>query len=243
MTPFFANSAQQPRSAITPPRPQNTTYSSEYLQTQEERADKFVNKMNDLNSFLRENMKASQAFYEKHANQHRSPAPSYQVGDKVFLNAKNIKTKRPSKKLDCKNLGPFVVIKVVGSHSCQLQLPENLKSVYPIFHTSLLRPDPDNPIPGQTNEPNPPIEIDKFGEKLCEVDAVVSSRRRKCYGFEYQVKYTDIFETSWQPLSDIASGNLSGLLTDYHKKNPRRAKPTKKKIADARAYLRDMSKM
>ena len=148
---------------------------------------------------------------------------------------------RPSKKLDWKNLGPFTVIKLVSSHSYQLQLPENLKSLYPVFHTSLLRPNPNNPIPGQTNEPNPPIEIDDYGENLYEVDAIVGSRRRKYHGFEYRVKYTGLFETSWQPLSNIVSGNISELREDYHKKYPHRAKPTSKEMIAAKAKLKDLS--
>lgn len=233
VTPFFANSAQHPRSAITPTRDPNPPSASEYLRTQQSLANDFVNKMNDLNTFLRENMKVSQAFYEKYANKHRSVPPSYQVGDKVFVNAKNFKTRRPSKKLDWKNLGPFTVVKKISSHSYQLCLPKDLKSVHPVFHTSLLRPDPNNPIPGQTNEPNPPVEIDDCGEALYEVDAIVGSRRLKNRGFEYQVKYTGQFETSWQPLSDIVSGQSSDLVKTYHQKFPRRVKPTSEEILDA----------
>ncbi|KAI0992997.1 hypothetical protein K3495_g15187, partial [Podosphaera aphanis] len=131
VTPFFANSAQHPRSEITPPRDPNPPSTSDYLRIQQNLANDFINQMNDLNTFLRKNMTASQAFYEKYANQHRSNPPSYQVGDKVFVNAKNIKTKRPSKKLDWKNLGPFQIVKVISSHSYQLSLPEDLKSVHP----------------------------------------------------------------------------------------------------------------
>ena len=135
--------------------------------------------------------------------------------------------------MDWKNLGPFIITKVVGSHNYQLKLPENLKSVHPVFHTSLLRPDPNNPIPGQTNEPNPPIELDDYGADLYEIDAIVGSRRLRNREFEYCVKYTGQYETSWQPLSDIVSGNNSELLDAYHKKNPKRAQPTKIEISKA----------
>ncbi|KAI0995291.1 Transposon Ty3-I Gag-Pol polyprotein [Podosphaera aphanis] len=134
--PFFANSAQHPRSEITPPRDQNPPSTSDYLRIQQNLANDFINQMNDLNTFLRENMTASQAFYEKYANQHRSNPPYYQVGDKVLVNAKNIRTKRPSKKLDWKNLGPFQIVKVISSHSYQLSLPEDLKSVHPAKPTN-----------------------------------------------------------------------------------------------------------
>ncbi|KAI0999592.1 hypothetical protein K3495_g8605 [Podosphaera aphanis] len=132
-------------------------------------------------------MKVSQAYYEKYANRHRTSSPAYRVGDRVVVNAKNIKTKRPSKKLDWKNLGPFIVVKVIGSHNYQLKLTEDLKSVHPIFHTSLLRPDPNNPFPGQTNEPNPPVEVDASGESQYEADAILNSRRSKSSGFEYLI--------------------------------------------------------
>lgn len=232
-TPFFANSAQHPRSAITPPQNLNPPSTSDYLRTQQNLATNFMTQMNELNNYLRENMKVSQAFYEKYANNHRSIPPSYQVGQKVFVNSKNIKTKRPSKKLDWKSLGPFMITKVIGSHSYQLQLPENLKSIHPVFHTSLLRPDPNNPLPGQTNEPNPPIEVDDWGEDLYEVDAIVGSRRLRNRGFEYKVKYTGLFETSWQPLSDLVSGHISELLDDYHHKYPRRVRPTSEELENA----------
>ncbi|OJD21163.1 hypothetical protein ACJ73_07502 [Blastomyces percursus] len=40
---------------------------------------------------------------EKQANKHRNPAPQFKIGDKVWLNLKNISTDRPSKKLDARN--------------------------------------------------------------------------------------------------------------------------------------------
>lgn len=205
VTPFFANSAQHPRSAITPPRNQSPPSASKYIYTQQNLADNFVKQMNDLNEFLRENMKVSQAFYEKYANYHRSIPSSYQIGQKVFVNAKNIKTTRP----------------------------DNLRAIHPVFHTSLLRPDPNNPIPGQINEPNPPVEVDNWGEDLYEVDTILGSRRLRNRGFEYRVKYTGLFEPSWQPLSDLVSGHISELLEDYHHKYPQRARPTSEEIENA----------
>jgi len=44
----------------------------------------------------------------------RTRPPKYQVGDLVMLNRCNIKTCRPSKKLDHKNHGPFQVEKIVS---------------------------------------------------------------------------------------------------------------------------------
>ena len=58
-------------------------------------------------------------------------------GDKVWLLSTNIKTRRPSKKLDWKCLGPFEVIKRVGIQAYQLRLPQSMK-IYDVFHVTLL---------------------------------------------------------------------------------------------------------
>lgn len=89
--------------------------------------------------------------------------------------------------MDWKNLGPFEMTKVQSSHNYQLKLPDNLKSVHPVFHTSLLRPDPNNSIEGQTNQPNPPVEVENSGENFYEVDTIIDSRRYKNHGFQCQM--------------------------------------------------------
>src|SRR5947208_14209936 len=50
--------------------------------------------------------------------------PDFQVGDKVLLNAKNVKTLRPSKKLDQRMRGPWKIIKRVGPRAFQLDMKE-----------------------------------------------------------------------------------------------------------------------
>ncbi|KAI0995116.1 hypothetical protein K3495_g13066 [Podosphaera aphanis] len=193
--------------------------------------------MKDLNNFLQENIKTAQAFYEKHSNRYRSPPTAYKVGDRVFVNARNIKTKRLSKKLDWKYLSPFLITEIVSSHAYRLKLPEDLKPIHPVFHTSLLRPDPNNPFPGQTNEANPPIEVDSMGEDFYELDVILGSRRTD-RGFEYLVKYTGDVDTSWQPISNIVSWESSELVSDFHRKHPRWVKPDAKELRHARAVSR-----
>src|SRR5258708_11449911 len=52
----------------------------------------------------------------------RSPAPTYEVGAKVWLNAQNYMTTHPTKKLDHKWLGPFVIKKVISPAAIKLCL-------------------------------------------------------------------------------------------------------------------------
>ena len=63
---------------------------------------------------MQEEMTKSQAKQVIAANCHRKEPPVYKVGDKIFLSTKNIKTERPSKKLDNKNISPFKIKKLVG---------------------------------------------------------------------------------------------------------------------------------
>ena len=62
--------------------------------------------------------------------QKRTPAPNYQPGDRVYLDASDIQTTRPSKKLSHQRLGPFCVIKKVGNGAYQLRLPPSMSRLH-----------------------------------------------------------------------------------------------------------------
>ena len=63
----------------------------------------------------------------------------YSLGNKVWLEARNLKTSHPSPKLAPRRYGPFVVTSVVSQTSFHLKLPPQWK-VHNIFHASLLTP-------------------------------------------------------------------------------------------------------
>ena len=63
-------------------------------------ADEFAFKMQSISEHLGDEMRLAQARYEASANASRTPAPMFQIGDEVWLDARHIKTKRPSRKLD-----------------------------------------------------------------------------------------------------------------------------------------------
>jgi hypothetical protein len=50
----------------------------------------------------------------KNYDEHHLPQPEYEVGDEVLLNAKNIQTVRPTRKLAPKLYRPFRVLAKVG---------------------------------------------------------------------------------------------------------------------------------
>ena len=88
---------------------------------------------------------------------HRREAPKYNVGDKVWLSSENIKTVRPTKKLDYKWLGPYVVEQVISRSAYWLKLPTSFGKVHPVFSVTLLRPFEGDSIAKRQERHPPPL--------------------------------------------------------------------------------------
>ena len=63
---------------------------------------------------------------KKTADRKRRPAPNYQQGQRVWLSAKDLNRKVPSKKLAPRFVGPFPITKIVGPAAVRLRLPRSL---------------------------------------------------------------------------------------------------------------------
>ena len=220
VSPFLATYGQHPRMGFEPP---SGTHRPRFQVIQVEAANDFVENMKELQEFIREELLWAQGYQQEYANRIRSPAPDYKVGDRVWLNARNIRTKRESKKLDWKNLGPYTILNAIGSHAYRLDLPENMK-VHPIFHVSLLRPaaHESDYLPGQLNPPPEAVEVE--GELEWTVDSVEKLRynRRRRY-HEYLVRWTGYEELSWEPATEMKDTEAVLL---FHKRYPSIPEPT-----------------
>lgn len=62
----------------------------------------------------------------------------------MYLLRQNIKTKRPSSKLDHLKLGLFKIEEKIGLVNYRLKLPKSIGRIHPTFHISLLEPAPEN---------------------------------------------------------------------------------------------------
>jgi len=125
--------------------------------------------MTELHAHLRSEMGYAQERQQENANRRRLPAPSFQVGDKVSLNAKDIRTRRPSRKFDNKHHRPYEVKETIGTHAYHLDLPNSLK-IHKVCHVSLLDQAANNPLAGQIIPPPPPVEVE--GEDEWQVQEV-----------------------------------------------------------------------
>jgi len=87
------------------------------LPTKVEAVSEFVNRMKDTLSEAWAALAKSKDDMARYYNQCCMPAPTFTAGDKVFLDASNIRMTCPSKKLSHRFLGPFPVVHPVGSHA------------------------------------------------------------------------------------------------------------------------------
>ena len=140
-------------------------------------------------------MAYAQQVQESQANKTRSPAPTYQVGDKVWLNLKNFKRLGQStKKFDWKN-AKYTVTKVISPYAVRLNVPG---SKFPTFHVDQLRLAATDPLPSQIvdNSQPEPIVVDRENE--WEVECIASEHKINDKTF-YAVKWTGYAEITWEP--------------------------------------------
>ena len=84
---------------------------------------------------LEKTREAMRRYQERKAKQ----LPDFKVGELVILNAKNIRTKHPSKKLAPKLYCPFKIREQRGELAYKLEISDQWK-IHPVFHVSLLEP-------------------------------------------------------------------------------------------------------
>jgi len=79
----------------------------------------------------------------------------------VKVNAKKIKTKRPSKKLDYKLRSKFEIEKLYGTNAYRLKLPPLSGKIHLVFHVRLLEPYRQNTISGRRSPTPPPVDLEQ----------------------------------------------------------------------------------
>src|SRR5258707_10172580 len=87
-----------------------------------EATDDFAQRMSQMQDEAKAALKHAADEMAWYYDRWRSPAPAYKVRDKVWLNAQNYTTTCPTKKLDHKWLGPFVIKKVISPTAVKLHL-------------------------------------------------------------------------------------------------------------------------
>ncbi|OJD25630.1 hypothetical protein ACJ73_03002 [Blastomyces percursus] len=126
----------------------------------------------------------------------------YAPGDEVMLSAKNLRTARPSKKLDSTFHGPYTE-EAIGSQAYRLDLPKSYK-IHNVFHVSLL--EPYHIRDGERPEQPPLMLVDDHEE--WEVEEVLDEMTN---GFGFPIE-----NATWEPSEFLK--NAPGAIKDYQKK-------------------------
>jgi hypothetical protein len=86
---------------------------------------------------IRNNISMMQERSTKYQNKKRKTAPQLKERNKIYLFTKNLKTRKPSKKLNHVKVESFLVKKTKKLVNYELDLPKNAR-VFLVFHISLL---------------------------------------------------------------------------------------------------------
>jgi len=214
LTPFFANYgfhlATTNPPAVEPLNPASTVY---------------AHWMQMVHEDSRQGLEKAQERMRRYSAPARKEPPAYQVGDLVMLNGRNIKTRRPTKKPDHKNHGPFQIEKIVSPLAVRLTLPRKWK-IHNVFHVSLLEPYRTS----EHRAPPDPSRVLREADDIeqseeYDVEEVMSSAERGRGNNKrilYLSKWLDYPEREdWteEPFDNFSEGG-SEKLGEFHRRNP-----------------------
>jgi len=217
MTPFFANYGYHPQ--------------TEWLKKGEARspgANLYTHWMQTIHQQARQSLEKTRQAMGRYYNRKAKQQSHCKIRDMVMLNAKNIRSKIPSKKLAPKLYGPFTILEQRGELAYKLELSERW-NIHPIFHVSLLELYRTSIRLAREQPPMEPEEID--GDLEWEVEKIIKSEiisydRRLC-GRTWTIEELRYF-VKWRGCSeDENTGEppeylerAQELVEDFHRENP-----------------------
>jgi hypothetical protein len=150
---------------------------------------------------------------KKYYDAHRKEI-SFAIGDEVLINAKNLRVRKPCKKLTDRYVGPFRVSKSVGPNAYELELPETYGRLHRTFPVSLLEPYSRR----EGEEPPGPVDLDE--EDRFQVESIRKERGSK-ENPQFLVKWQGYPEhdNTWEPLDHL--DDCDDLIEEFRMRNER----------------------
>jgi len=173
-----------------------------------------------MRSVIRDNMETAQHRMVKYFNlKVAEKEPTFKVADWVIGNAKNIKTRHPTKKLDDKLSKKFRIKRLIGTNAYELELSPSTGKIYLVFHISLLEPYQLNNILGSHSPTPPPVDLE---ETEYHVGKIRTSELRKGRVW-YLVSCKDygLDDDTWEPYENLRDGAAATVLK-FYQHNPRK---------------------
>lgn len=205
-TPFMLATGQNPRMGFEPRRAGKVEAANQFAQRMQAAVD-------EARAALQKAAEDMARFY----NAHRDGKVEYDVGDKVWLDSRDITTTRPAKKLDDKWFGPYEIVTKISRNAYKLKLPKSMK-IHPVFHVTRLPAFIPDPIAGRVPPPPPEPKVVN-GEVRYEVESIENSRLVNGR-LHYLVKWKGYTreDNSWEPESYVDGAKKA--IADFYRRHP-----------------------
>ncbi|XP_071906002.1 uncharacterized protein [Coffea arabica] len=151
---------------------------------------------------IRERLQVAQNRQKSYANTRRKDL-KFEVGDKVFLRVKPLKSgvvSKKGKKLKPRYIGPFEILKRIGKVAYQLKLPASMAKVHNVFHVSMLKkyhPDPSHVLQLEDIEVDESLTYEEGPVKILERE-VKELRNKKIPLVKILWKNHGLEEATWE---------------------------------------------
>ena len=145
-----------------------------------------------------------------------------------MVSIKNMASRRSSKMLDHRSLGPVEVLEVVGKRAFKVKLAPFALN-HPVFYLSELEPYRQSTIEGRHQPPPPPVEIE--GETNYVVESIGKSRENKR---RKRVEYLVFWEgyppeeATWETGESLV-GTGEEALQEFHRRYPKQPRDSRVK--------------
>ena len=142
---------------------------------------------------------------QESTDQSRRPAERFRPGDSVWFSLRNVKTNRPSRKLDWLQ-AKYKVVAVPTPLTVTLDLPGDLHKT---VHVDLLERAADDPLPSQPladSRPGPALDLEEEDPALSEwvVEEILDAKNARGRGQrQVLVKWKGWLNPTWHPLQDF----------------------------------------
>jgi hypothetical protein len=207
-SPFFANYGYHPSFDIVDGVSDSLT------------ARDWIRNMDSVHSEIRDRLEKARVYSKRQADKKRKAHFKIELGDKVLLSTKNIRTTRPTRKFSEKYIGPYRVVEQISEVAFKLELPKELSRIHPVFHVSLLEPFRESRTPGRNQPPPPPVELAE--PDVYEVEAIVDSRfvgNKLEYKLEWAGYENDPDRYTWEPAENLMD-NILDEVEEFHRRHP-----------------------